>query len=179
MYMRLDYAASKTLMNLRAVFRTKSGYEIPLAFMVTVAGFGAMQFAIDHNVNSIFTAVIFGFAISTVFVLSAIGFITLIAIVFIFTYNFTVGTDRPNFSVLSRGWRIVLGFVVSGAVTAAVFNIFYEGLREVPFIGASCKIIWNASHNPSQNEAMYLESIRRFSRQYSKRFRFTVRNISI
>ncbi len=42
--------------------------------------------------------------------------------------------------------------------------------------GASCKIIWNASHNPSQIEAMYLESIRRFSRQYSKIFRFTVRN---
>ncbi len=43
---------------------------------------------------------------------------------------------------------------------------------------ASCKIIWNASHNPSQNEAMYLESIRRLSRRYSKLFRFTVRNIS-
>src|SRR5208283_841274 len=41
---------------------------------------------------------------------------------------------------------------------------------------ASCKIIWNASHNPFQIEAMYLESIRRFSRQYSKIFRFTVRN---
>jgi len=27
---------------------------------------------------------------------------------------------------------------------------------------ASCKIIWNASHNPFQIEAMYLESIRRF-----------------
>src|SRR5271165_4298146 len=39
---------------------------------------------------------------------------------------------------------------------------------------ASCKIIWNASHNPFQIEAMYLESIRRFSRQYSKIFRFTV-----
>src|SRR5271166_518257 len=39
--------------------------------------------------------------------------------------------------------------------------------------------IWNASHNPSQIEAMYLESIRRFSRQYSKIFRFTVRNISV
>src|SRR5271157_5443257 len=41
---------------------------------------------------------------------------------------------------------------------------------------ASCKIIWNASHNPFQIEAMYLESIRRFSRQYSKIVRFTVRN---
>jgi len=29
--------------------------------------------------------------------------------------------------------------------------------------GASCKIIWNASHNPSQIEVMYLESIRRFT----------------
>ena len=33
------------------------------------------------------------------------------------------------------------------------------------YVGASCKIIWNASHNPSRIEAMYLESIRRFSRQ--------------
>jgi hypothetical protein len=39
--------------------------------------------------------------------------------------------------------------------------------------GASCKIIWNASRNPPQIEAMYLESIRRLSRQYSKIFRFT------
>ncbi len=44
--------------------------------------------------------------------------------------------------------------------------------------GASCKIIWNASHNLSQIEAIYLESIQRLSRQYSI-FRFTVRNISI
>src|SRR5208283_617790 len=43
----------------------------------------------------------------------------------------------------------------------------------------SCKIIWNASHSPSRIEAMYLESIRRFSRQYSKIFRFTVRKISV
>src|SRR5208282_4522925 len=48
--------------------------------------------------------------------------------------------------------------------------------RRYPFPRASCKIIWNASHNPFQIEAMYLESIRRFSRQYSKIFRFTVRN---
>ena len=45
--------------------------------------------------------------------------------------------------------------------------------------GASCKIIWNASHNPSQIEAMYLESIRRFAGQLPKIFRFTVRNISV
>jgi len=135
MYMRLDYAVSKTLMNLRAVFRTESGYEIPLAFLVTLAGFGAMQFAIDHNVNSIFTTVIVGFAISTIFFLSAIGFITLISVVFIFTYNFTVGSERPKIRGLSRDWRIVLGFVVSGAVTAAVFNIFYEGPGEIPFVG--------------------------------------------
>src|SRR5271166_4510278 len=41
----------------------------------------------------------------------------------------------------------------------------------------SCKIIWNASHNLPQIEAIYLESIRRLSRQYSKIFRFTVRNV--
>ena len=30
---------------------------------------------------------------------------------------------------------VVLSFVVSGAVTAAAFNLFYEGLREIPFVG--------------------------------------------
>ncbi len=54
-----------------------------------------------------------------------------------------------------------------------------KSLVDAGFTGASCKIIWNASHNPSQIEAIYLESIQRFSRQYSKIFCFTVRNISV
>src|SRR5208337_5616778 len=52
----------------------------------------------------------------------------------------------------------------------------HSSAKVAAYYRASCKIIWNASHNPFQIEAMYLESIRRFSRQYSKIFRFTVRN---
>src|SRR5208337_209423 len=61
-------------------------------------------------------------------------------------------------------------YVIDGTNIITVAFLFLSAQR------ASCKIIWNASHNPFQIEAMYLESIRRFSRQYSKIFRFTVRN---
>src|SRR5271166_1468725 len=66
-----------------------------------------------------------------------------------------------------------------GADTLLLKIILRMNPKEDDHIGASCKIIWNASHNPSRIEAMYLESIRRFSRQLSKIFRFTVRNISV
>jgi hypothetical protein len=138
MYTRLDYAVSKTVLNLRAVFRTETGYEIPLAFIVTLASFGAMQFAIEHNWKNIFTPIIVGGAIATVFFLSTVGFVTFASIIFLFAYNFTTGPEpgfiRPKLSGWIRSWRIVLSFVASGVVTAAVFNLFYEGLKEIAFI---------------------------------------------
>jgi uncharacterized BrkB/YihY/UPF0761 family membrane protein len=139
MFPRLVYAVGKTVKNLDAVLKTKSDYEILLAFVVTLIGFGAMHFAIVHDVNNIFAPVLTGCAVATVFFLSTIGFITFISIIYVFAYNFTVGPERgfnpSSLSRRSRGWRIVLSFVVSGAVTAAAFNLFYEGLKEIPFVG--------------------------------------------
>ena len=133
---RLVYAVNMTVKNLHAVLKTKTGYEITLAFMVTLAGFVAMQFAFNHNINNVAAPVIVGFADGTVFFLSAVGFITVISVIFVFAYAFTVGQEHgfssPRLSGWSRSWRIVLSFTVSGAVTAAVFNLFYEGLKEIP-----------------------------------------------
>ena len=139
MITRLDYAVVKTVKNLGTVLKTKGDYEILLAFVVTLFGFGAMQFAIVHDVDNIFAPVLTGCAVATVFFLSTIGFITFISTIFVFAYNVTVGPE-PSFDLSSmrgrsRGWRIVLSFVVSVAVTAAAFNLFYEGLREIPFVG--------------------------------------------
>ena len=136
MQKRLVYAVNNTIKNLHGVFRTKTEFEVPLAFMLTLAGFGAVQIAINHDVNNVFAPVIVGFAIGTVFFLSAVGFITIIFVIFVFAYDFTVGPERgfssPRLSGWSRSWRIVLSFTVSGAVTAAVFNLYYEGLKEIP-----------------------------------------------
>ena len=145
MFTRLDYAVGKTVKNLSTMLKTKSEYEIILAFGVTLISFGAMQYAIDYDVGNIFAPVVIGCAVATVFFLSTIGFITFISTIFVFTYIFNVGPERgsklPSLSGWSRGWRIVLSFVVSGAVTAAVFNIFSEGLREIPFVGTQYPLI--------------------------------------
>ena len=136
MHTRFVYAVNKAVKNLQLVFRTKIEREIALAFTLTVAGFGAMQFAINLDLDNLFAPVVVGFAIGTVLFLSTIGFITFISIIFVFAYDFTVGPKRgfnsPKLSGWSRGWRIVLSFAISGALTAAVFNLFYEGLKEIP-----------------------------------------------
>ena len=136
MVKRLVYAVNTTVKNLHSVLRTKIEFEVTLAFMLTIAGFGAMQFAFNHDISNVFGPVIVGFAIGTIFFLSTIGFLTFIFVIFVFAYDFTVGPERgfssPRLSGRSRSWRIVLSFTVSGAVTAAVFNLFYEGLKEIP-----------------------------------------------
>ena len=136
MYQRLFYAVNTTVNNLHALFMAEIEFEVALAFMLTLAGFGAMEFAFNYDVNNVFAPVIVGFALGTVFFLSAIGFITVILVIFVFAYDFTVGPERgfssPRLSGWSRNWRIVLSFTVSGAVTAAVFNLFYQGLKEIP-----------------------------------------------
>ena len=133
---RLVYAVNTTVKNLHAVLRTKIEFEVTLAFMLTIGGFGAMQFAFNHDVSNVFGPVIVGFAIGTVFFLSAVGFTTVIFVIFVFAYAFTVTPERgfssPRLSGWRRSWRIVLSFTVSGAVTAAVFNLFYEGLKDIP-----------------------------------------------
>ena len=136
MYKRLVCAVNTTVNNLHAVFSAEIEFEVALAFMLTLAGFGAMEFAFSYDVNNVFAPVIVGCAIGTVFFLSAVGIITVIFVIFVFAYDFTVGPERgfssPRLSGWSRNWRIVLSFTVSGAVTAAVFNLFYEGLKEIP-----------------------------------------------
>jgi hypothetical protein len=145
MYARILYAVNNTAKKLDAVFRTKSEYEIALAFMVTIGGFVVMQIAINHDPGNVFAPFIVGCAIATIFFLSAIGFITFICVIYLLAYDLTVGPERgfnsPRLSGWSRGWRIVLSFAVSGAVTAAAFNLFYEGLKEIPFIGTQYPIL--------------------------------------
>ncbi len=68
MFKRLVYAVNKAVTNLRAVFRTKIDFEVTLAFMLTLAGFGAMQFAFNHDENNVFAPVIAGFAIGAILV---------------------------------------------------------------------------------------------------------------
>jgi hypothetical protein len=82
------------------------------------------------DLDNVFAPVIVGVAIATVLFLSEIRFITFICVIFVFAYDFTVGPERgfnsPRLSGWSRRWRIVLSFAVSGAVSPAVFNLFYE-----------------------------------------------------
>ena len=67
MYARILYAVNNTAKKLDAVFRTKSEYEIALAFMVTIGAFVVMQIAINHDIGDVFTQFIVGCAIATVF----------------------------------------------------------------------------------------------------------------
>lgn len=132
---RLAYAVNATAHNLQAVFKTRAEFEITLAFLLTMVGFGAMQFALNHDVYNVFSAVVVGFAMGAIFFLSAIGFITVITVVFVFAYAFTVDRNDGVSSKLTgwgQGLRVVLSFTVGGAITAAVFNLFYEGLKEIP-----------------------------------------------
>ena len=138
MYERLIYAADTSVKSLHAVVASKSKYEIPLAFTLTIGGFVAMQFGLNYDVSN---PVIVGIAVGTVLLLSTIGFITIIGIIFVFAYGFTVGAQRsvisPKLNGWSRSWRIILSCAVSGAVTAAIFNLFDEGLKQISFIPKS------------------------------------------
>src|SRR6516165_5349013 len=133
MYSRLGYAFSKTLQSLHTVLRTRGEFAILFAFVLTIIGFSGMQIAIDHDVDNIPDQIIIGFAAATVFFLATIGFVTFISVLFVFVYGLTIGqdagTDLQGLMGWSSIWRIVLSFVVSGAVTAALFNLFSEGLR--------------------------------------------------
>ncbi len=134
MYARLNYAFSKTLTFLRVVLGTKSTREILLAFVLTLFGFGAIQFAIDHDATNAYVPVVTGFAKATIFFFAAVGFLTFISTTFVFAYYSTLGRETPRITDWGRGWRIVLSFAIAGLLTAAAFNLFYEGLREIQFV---------------------------------------------
>jgi hypothetical protein len=150
MYSRLGYAFSKTLQSLHTVLRTRGEFAILFAFVLTIIGFSGMQIAIDHDVDNIPDQIIIGFAAATVFFLATIGFVTFISVLFVFVYGLTIGqdagTDLQGLMGWSSIWRIVLSFVVSGAVTAALFNLFSEGLREMPVLRTQYQTIIDATN---------------------------------
>jgi len=135
MYARFDYAFSEALKNFQAVVRANHDYVILLAFSLAMIGFVGAQIAINHDTGDLFTPVITGFAATAMLFLATIGFIAFICTLFIFAYSLSIGRDAaPSLSASSRGWRLVLSFVVSGVLTAAAFNLFWEGLRDIPYL---------------------------------------------
>lgn len=134
MYARLDYAFQNTLGTLRAVFRTNDDYVIITAFTITLVGFCGIQVAIEHN---IIQSLISGCATATLFFLTILGFVTIISVVYTFSYGFSIGCaaglGAPSLSSWSRAWRGLLSLVVTGVVTAAVFGLFCDGLGQTSF----------------------------------------------
>ena len=135
MFARFDYAFNETVKNLQAALRPKNDFAILAAFTLTIIGFGGMQIAINHDTDNILTPIIIGFATTTMLFLATVGLITFICTLFVFAYSFTIGQDYgPSLGVWSLGWRVALSFVVSGILTALVFNLFWEGLRDIPYV---------------------------------------------
>lgn len=89
------------------------------------------QIVINHDTGDIFTSIILAFAGTAMLFLATIGFIAVIYTLFVFSYSLRIGRDGGSSrSASSRGWRLVLSFVLSGVLTAAVFNLFWEGIRD-------------------------------------------------
>lgn len=134
------YAFRRTLQFLEAVFASDKDYIVVLAFLISAAGFLLMQFAFDHELSSISATIIRALGTATLFFLSTVGFITFISTLFVFAYNLSLGPHPGgklgNSRVRLRTWRMVLSFVIAGAATAAAFNCFIDGLKEVTFIRA-------------------------------------------
>ena len=131
MYARANYAFSKTMTSLHGILGTRSDREILLAFLLTLAGFGAVQFAIDHDAADVYGPIITGFAKAIIFFFTAVGFIAFTSTLFVFAYYLTIGRQTLAYG---RAFRIVFSFAISGLVTAAAFNLFYEGLTETQFV---------------------------------------------
>ena len=94
MFKRLVYAVNTTVNNLGQVFRTKIEFEFTVAFLLTLGGFGAMQYAFAHDAHNLFTPVIVGFAAGALFFLSAIGFVTVVFVILGFMYFCAVGPEH-------------------------------------------------------------------------------------
>lgn len=138
MYARLEFAFGRALRSLSAALSVQRSFGVVLAFLLTLIGFVGMQIAIDRNIDNIFDPLIVGFATAAVFFFAAVGFVTFLATLFVFVYNLTIkrdtNLDLSSWKGWSYGWRIVLSFIVSGAITAAVFNVFSQGLAEFPVL---------------------------------------------
>jgi hypothetical protein len=134
MHTRVNYAVGKTVTSLHAVLATKSNREILLALVLTLIGFGAIEFGIDHGATNAYVPIVTGCAKATIFFFATVGFITFISTMFAFAYYTTLGRETPRITGWGRGWRIVFSFAITGLVTAAAFNLFYQGLREIQFV---------------------------------------------
>ena len=139
MYERLDYACRKTVRDLTNVLETKVDYEFLQAFVLIVAGFVALQFAIDQDMQHIVFSMFVGSIVGTMFFLSIVSFITFFCVMCAFVYNFTVARQPsfgpPSLSGRSRGLRIGMSVAISGIVTVMSFKLFCEGVKEIPVVG--------------------------------------------
>jgi hypothetical protein len=133
---RLGYAFKRTLSMLESALSAENDYIIIPAFIIVLFSFGTMQIVLEHATTSLSTSAASALATATLFFLSTVGFITFIWTIFIFSYSFAVGNKFAQ--KLSRGrsraWLLVLSFILTGAVTAAVFDLFCDGLREVSLL---------------------------------------------
>lgn len=133
---RLGYAFKRTLRTLETVLCAENDYIVIPAFIIVLFSFGAMQIVFDHAAISLSTSAVSALATATIFFLSIVGFVTFIWTIFIFSYNFTVGNKSVQTlsKVRGRAWRLLLSFIITGVVTAAVFDLFCDGLREVSLL---------------------------------------------
>ena len=131
MYARANYAFSKTMTSLHGILGTRSDREILLAFLLTLAGFVAVQTAIDHGGADVYSPIITGFAKAIIFFFATVGFIAFASTLFVFAYYLTIGRQTLAYG---RACRIVFSFAISGLATAAAFNLFCEGLAETQFV---------------------------------------------
>ena len=67
MYGRLHYALDKTRSGLRTVFAVEDEYETIQAFVLTVAGFEAFEFAVDNHMGNMLVSVVEGFLLGAFF----------------------------------------------------------------------------------------------------------------
>jgi hypothetical protein len=145
-YARLHYAFDRTQRTLRTVLAIKDEYEVIQAFALTVAGFGAFQSTIDRDSDNIIVSWATGFLLGALFFLFVVGLITVIGVLFVFSYNFTVSEDSFNSPKISR-WRrvstIVLSAMLSGIASAAVLHFFYEGTKGVVPVTQNASLPFN------------------------------------
>ena len=133
---RLGYAFKRTLRTLEAALTSENDYIFMFAFVIVLLSFGAMQVVFQHEAVPMTATVISALATAAIFFLSVVGFLTLVSTMIMFSYSFTIGSKSAKIlsSGRSRAWRLILSFVVTGVVTAAVFNLFCDGIKELSLL---------------------------------------------
>ena len=135
MLKRLSFAFKETASDLNAVLTIEQLNGIGVVFLLTMAGFVALQAIIDQD---IFASILSGGVIATLFFFSVVGFIAIAGTLYDFFYKITDGREynfEPRLRGWTHGWRISLSLALSGFVTTEVFLQFSEGVREIPVVG--------------------------------------------